>query len=227
MTLSYSRCQKTECISLQVCVVMLLGLLGFFLEAGTPKPCHVTSPWTPWSTWTALRELLEIPKDIPRNTTNLTLTINHIPYINSTSFQGLENIKEIEMCCNFVPIKIGPKDHMCTENVTIKNNSFKDLRNLKALYLDGNQVSSIPKCLPLNLILLSLESEPESSFSFLKSLKVLHLSDFVFQQLTHEDIRPLIPLKNLEVIDLGTNFIKMTNLSILMELKSFQMINFI
>ncbi|CAB1329084.1 unnamed protein product [Coregonus sp. 'balchen'] len=290
---------------------MLLGLwCSSVLATGGwyPKtlPCDVTlaSNDTVVNVDCTERGLLEVPKDIPRNTTNLTLTINHIPHINSTSFQGLENLTEIDMRCNCVPIKIGPKDRMCTESVTIKQNTFKDLRNLKALYLDGNQLSSIPKGLPPNLILLSLEIDASAfkalpklrilrlhsnsltyvltewfqnctdlrvldlstnflareitmtyfpralpnleeldlsfnyelqrypatlrlspSFSFLKSLKVLRIRAFVFQQLTFKDISPLIPLKNLEVIDLGTNFIKITNLSILMELKNFKIIN--
>ncbi|XP_041699687.1 toll-like receptor 7 [Coregonus clupeaformis] len=429
-----SHMMSSECASFQVCGVMLLGLwCSSVLATGGwyPKtlPCDVTlaSNDTVVNVDCTERGLLEVPKDIPRNTTNLTLTINHIPHINSTSFQGLENLTEIDMRCNCVPIKIGPKDRMCTESVTIKQNTFKDLRNLKALYLDGNQLSSIPKGLPPNLILLSLEVNqiytilkrnlsditnvqilylgqncyyrnpcnvsyqieegaflqlgnmtvlslksnnlsyipprlPTSlrelylynnkiemvtdkdfhnltqleildlsgncprcynapfpcipcpnnslqidasafkalpklrilrlhsnsltyvltewfqnctdlrvldlstnflareitmtyfpralpnleeldlsfnyelqrypatlrlspSFSFLKSLKVLRIRAFVFQQLTFKDISPLIPLKNLEVIDLGTNFIKITNLSILMELKNFKIIN--
>ncbi|KAK2906018.1 hypothetical protein Q8A73_009961 [Channa argus] len=227
------------------------------------------------------RSLKDIPHGIPSGTTNLTLTINHIPQLNSSSFNGLKNLTEIDMRCNCVPIKIGPKDRMCTESVTIEENTFTSLRKLRALYLDGNQLSSIPKGLPSNLILLSLEvnhiydiyksnlSEiknieilylareigvgtfpqflgkleeldlsfnyelqryPQTlrlncSFSFLKALKIFRLKGLVFQQLKPESIAPLTSLKMLEVIDLGTNFIKMTNLSILMELKSFKIIS--
>nr|XP_046261100.1 toll-like receptor 7 [Scatophagus argus] len=103
------------------------------------------------------RSLKDIPRGIPRDATNLTLTINHIPKLNSTSFQDLENLTEIDMRCNCVPIKIGPKDRMCTESVRIEENTFASLRNLRALYLDGNQLNSIPKGLPSNLVLLSLE----------------------------------------------------------------------
>ncbi|KAK2850511.1 hypothetical protein Q7C36_009294 [Tachysurus vachellii] len=103
------------------------------------------------------RRLTSVPPGIPSNTTNLTLTINHISHINNTSFLGLSNITEIDMRCNCVPIKIGPKDHVCMQSVQIDNGSFWELKTLRSLYLDGNQLSSIPKGLPQNVVLLSLE----------------------------------------------------------------------
>lgn len=103
------------------------------------------------------RSLTRIPPGIPTDTTNLTLTINHIPGLNSSSFNGLENLTEIDMRCNCVPIRVGPKDNMCTKSLTIEENTFTRLGVLRALYLDGNQLYSIPKGLPSNLVLLSLE----------------------------------------------------------------------
>uniref|UniRef100_A0AAX7VJ59 Toll like receptor 7 n=1 Tax=Astatotilapia calliptera TaxID=8154 RepID=A0AAX7VJ59_ASTCA len=126
------------------------------------------------------RSLKKIPHGIPRDTTNLTLTINHIPSLNSTSFYGLENLTEIDMRCNCVPIKIGPKDKMCLKSVTIEENTFSRLSNLRALYLDGNQLYSIPKGLPSNLILLSLEVNhiyylSKANLSELRYVEVLYL----------------------------------------------------
>lgn len=112
------------------------------------------------------RDLTEVPLGIPTNTTNLTLTINHIPHIRNDSFQELHNITEIDLRCNCVPIKVGPKDRVCTQSVTIDNGTFWKLKNLRSLYLDGNQLSSIPKGLPPNIVLLSLEVN--SIYSILK-----------------------------------------------------------
>ncbi|KAM3607878.1 uncharacterized protein V6R79_015586 [Siganus canaliculatus] len=126
------------------------------------------------------RRLTEIPAGIPRDTTNLTLTINHIPKLNSTSFKGLLNLTEIDMRCNCVPVKIGPKDHVCTESVIIEENTFTSLGNLRALYLDGNQLYSIPKGLPSSLTLLSLEVNhiyyiSKANLSDIRNTEVLYL----------------------------------------------------
>ncbi|XP_062259442.1 toll-like receptor 7 [Platichthys flesus] len=126
------------------------------------------------------RGLTDIPLGIPRETTNLTLTINHIPKLNSSSFHGLVNLTEIDMRCNCVPIKIGPKDRVCTKSVTIEENTFTGIKSLRALYLDGNQLSSIPKGLPPNLILLSLEVNhiyyiSKANFSDLGNIQMLYL----------------------------------------------------
>nr|WEW53055.1 toll-like receptor 7 [Platichthys stellatus] len=126
------------------------------------------------------RGLTDIPLGIPRETTNLTLTINHIPELNSSSFHGLVNLTEIDMRCNCVPIKIGPKDRVCTKSVTIEENTFTGIKSLRALYLDGNQLSSIPKGLPPNLILLSLEVNhiyyiSKANFSDLGNIQMLYL----------------------------------------------------
>ncbi|KAM8856008.1 toll-like receptor 7 [Spinachia spinachia] len=127
------------------------------------------------------RSLKDIPLGIPRDATNLTLTINHIPKLNSTSFIGLDNLKEIDMRCNCVPIKIGPKDRMCTASVIIEENTFTGLKKLRALYLDGNQLYAVPKGLPQNLILLSLEVNhiyniSKANLSEIRNIQMLYLS---------------------------------------------------
>ncbi|ELK17710.1 Toll-like receptor 7 [Pteropus alecto] len=104
------------------------------------------------------RHLTEIPRGIPTNATNLTLTINHIPDISPASFHQLDYLVEIDFRCNCVPIRLGPKDNICTRRPQIKPESFSELTYLKSLYLDGNQLLEIPLGLPSSLRLLSLEA---------------------------------------------------------------------
>lgn len=112
------------------------------------------------------KHLTEIPGGIPTNATNLTLTINHIPNISPASFQHLDQLVEIDLRCNCVPIRLGPKDNMCTKRLQIKPRSFHKLTYLKSLYLDGNQLLEIPLGLPRSLRLLSLEAN--NIFSIMK-----------------------------------------------------------
>nr|KAF6436558.1 toll like receptor 7 [Rousettus aegyptiacus] len=104
------------------------------------------------------KHLTEIPRGIPTNATNLTLTINHIPDISPASFRQLDYLVEIDFRCNCVPIRLGPKDNICTRRPQIKPKSFSELTYLKSLYLDGNQLLEIPLGLPSSLQLLSLEA---------------------------------------------------------------------
>lgn len=104
------------------------------------------------------KHLTEIPEGIPTNTTNLTLTINHIPSISPDSFRRLNHLEEIDFRCNCVPVLLGSKANVCTKRLQIKPGSFSVLSDLKALYLDGNQLLEIPQELPTSLQLLSLEA---------------------------------------------------------------------
>ncbi|XP_073769436.1 toll-like receptor 7 isoform X12 [Danio rerio] len=143
-------------------MIILAGFISLLVAAEWyPKSlkCDVSlaSNGTEVSVDCTERSLTEVPLGIPTNTTNLTLTINHIPHVMNNSFDNLHNITEIDLRCNCVPVKVGPKDRVCSQSVSIDNGTFWKLKNLKSLYLDGNQLSSIPKGLPANIVLLSLE----------------------------------------------------------------------
>ncbi|KYO30274.1 toll-like receptor 7 isoform C [Alligator mississippiensis] len=156
------------------------------------------------------RHLTQIPEGIPANATNLILTINHIPSIFSTSFAHLDNLTEIDFRCNCVPVKSGPKDHVCTRRPQIANGSFAILTKLKSLYLDGNQLSEIPRSLPPNLLLLSLEANSifsltKEKLSELRNIKKLYLGQncyyrnpcnisFEIEENAFQDLKSLIVL---------------------------------
>ncbi|XP_010144940.1 PREDICTED: toll-like receptor 7 [Eurypyga helias] len=126
------------------------------------------------------RRLMEVPRGIPANATNLTLNINHIPHIYRTSFAQLENLVEIDFRCNCVPVRMGPKDNVCSKRPKIENGSFAALTRLKSLYLDANQLLEIPQGLPSTLSLLSLEANSifsiqKDNLSELGNIEVLYL----------------------------------------------------
>ncbi|XP_007500988.2 toll-like receptor 7 [Monodelphis domestica] len=148
-------------------------------------PCNVTQNIMEASVMVNCTEkhLTEIPNGIPSNTTNLTLTINHIPKISPNSFAGLKNLVEIDFRCNCVPVRLGPKDRICTKRPNIDSGSFRNLTKLKSLYLDANQLSEIPLDLPSSLQLLSLEA------------------NHIFS-ITRENLTDLV---NLEILYLGQN----------------------
>ncbi|XP_077584075.1 toll-like receptor 7 [Stigmatopora nigra] len=84
------------------------------------------------------------------------------------------------MRCNCVPIKVGAKDHICTQSLVVDDNTFSSSRKLKSLYLDGNQLDQIPTGLPPGLVLLSLEVNriydiSASNFSSVRNMEVLYL----------------------------------------------------
>nr|ADZ13673.1 Toll-like receptor 7 [Capra hircus] len=126
------------------------------------------------------KHLTEIPGGIPANATNLTLTINHIAGISPASFHRLDHLVEIDFRCNCIPVRLGPKDNVCTKRLQIKPNSFSKLTYLKSLYLDGNQLLEIPQDLPPSLQLLSLEANNiflimKENLTELANLEILYL----------------------------------------------------
>ncbi|ETE66264.1 Toll-like receptor 7, partial [Ophiophagus hannah] len=161
------------------------------------------------------RKLIEFPKDIPANVTNLTLAVNHISQISKSHFKNLKNLLEIDFKCNCVPIRLGPKDHVCTQGLKIQAHAFSKLFSLKSLYLDGNQLSAIPQHLPPNLRLLSLEansifSVKKENLSGLENLEVLQLGQNCYYRnpcnITFEiNGTAFQPLTNLKVLSLKAN----------------------
>ena len=63
-----------------------------------------------------------------------------------------------------------------------------------------------------------------NSFSKLRSLQVLHLVCLVFREIVFDTLKPLVSLKNLTELYLGTNFIVHSNSTIFKELPQLKVI---
>ncbi|NXN92878.1 TLR7 protein, partial [Rhinopomastus cyanomelas] len=178
-------------------------------------PCDVTAFEDTVTVDCTDRRLVEVPTGIPANATNLTLSINHIPHIYPNSFGHLKNLVEIDFRCNCVPVRMGPKDRVCTRTPTIENGSFAALARLKSLYLDGNQLLEIPQGLPATLSLLSLEansiiSVQKANFSELGNIEVLYLGQNCYYRnpcnVSFEiETTAFLELKKLTILSLKSN----------------------
>ncbi|RLV62476.1 hypothetical protein DV515_00019274, partial [Chloebia gouldiae] len=197
---------------------ILLFIFPLLLSgAWFPKtlPCDVKSSEGTVTVDCTDRRLTEVPRGIPGNVTNLTLSINHIPNIYPKSFDRLENLQEIDFRCNCVPVKMGPKDHVCISPLKIENGSFAALTRLKSLYLDANQLAEIPQGLPATLTLLSLEANhvfsiQKSNFSELGNIEVLYLGQNCYYRnpcnVSFEiEERAFLALKKLTILSLKSN----------------------
>uniref|UniRef100_UPI00398EE0AA toll-like receptor 7 n=1 Tax=Pristiophorus japonicus TaxID=55135 RepID=UPI00398EE0AA len=143
-------------------------------------PCDVTTSGPEVLVDCSERELSQVPTGFPSNATNITLTINHIPEVHSMSFSGLNNLTEIDLRCNCVPVILGPKDRVCTRPLRVQRGAFSSLPALRSLYLDGNQLNGIPQGLPRTLTLLSLEANSifvlaKENLSELTNLEAIYL----------------------------------------------------
>lgn len=131
--------------------------------------------------------------------------------------------------------------HLAGNSITsLHPNWFKKLSKLEELYLSFNFLSSavtnhtfltnLPRLRKLDLSFnYALKSYPESvtlssSFSNLTSLEILHIQGLVFQQIQPDTFSSLSALKNLSVLDVGTNFIVHTDSKIFVKLQHLKLL---
>ncbi|XP_006212683.3 toll-like receptor 8 [Vicugna pacos] len=107
---------------------------------------------------------------------------------------------------------------------------FDNMRHLKVLHLEFNYLmdeiasgeffTKLPSLEILDLSYNYIQKRyPKyinisENFSNLRSLQILHLRGYVFQELRKEDFRPLRNLSNLKTINLGINFIKQIDFTV-------------
>uniref|UniRef100_H2T5Z4 Toll like receptor 7 n=1 Tax=Takifugu rubripes TaxID=31033 RepID=H2T5Z4_TAKRU len=140
------------------------------------------------------------------NLTNLeTLNLggNSLKELNPSWFERLYKLKQLFLAFNFL-----------LKPITEQGAFLKYIPNIKKMDLSFNyNLRSYPKTINLS---------PE--FSNLAALQTLHLEGLVFQNIGPDTLRPLYQLKNLSVLNLGTNFIIQADSSIFKKLSHLKMI---
>ena len=160
--------------------------------------------------------------------------------------QRCENAAYHCIACPNISLGIHPKAftnlnqlktlHLAGNSLTVLNDFwFENLKNLTKLLLSFNLLenaiqgelkcfSSLSKLKHLDLSFnFRLKMYPKTvqlsnAFSKLRSLQVLHLVCLVFREIVFDTLKPLVSLKNLTELYLGTNFIVHSNSTIFKEL---------
>lgn len=138
-----------------------------------------------------------------KNLETLNLGGNSLEHLNPTLFERLYRLKELYLAFNFL---------------------------LKPITEEGAFLNYIPSVQKIDLSFnYNLRSYPEtinlsSNFSKLRALQTLHLEALVFQNIRPDTLQPLYELKNLSVLNLGTNFIIHADSSIFKRLSHLKLI---
>ncbi|XP_045327482.1 toll-like receptor 7 isoform X1 [Leopardus geoffroyi] len=133
----------------------------------------------------------------------LRLYSNSLQHVPQRWFKNIKKLKELDLSQNFLAKEIGDAKFLLL------------LHNLVQLDLSFNYELQVYRA-TLNL---------SDAFSSLKNLKVLRIKGYVFKELSSHNLSPLRSLSNLEVLDLGTNFIKIADLSIFEQFKTLKVID--
>ncbi|XP_007455115.1 PREDICTED: toll-like receptor 8 [Lipotes vexillifer] len=143
---------------LLTCLFLLISdSCEFFAEANYSRsyPCDETKQNGSVIAECNNRQLHEVPQTVDKSVTELDLSGNFIRRITNESFQGLQNLTKIDLNHN---VKLWPQnENPAVENgMTITDGAFLNLKNLRELLLEDNQLQEIPVGLPKSLKELSL-----------------------------------------------------------------------
>ena len=137
------------------------------------------------------------------NLESLNLGGNSLKDLNPTWFERLYRLKELFLAFNFL-----------LKPITEKGAFLHYVPSLQKMDLSFNyNLRSYPETIKLS-----------SNFSKLVALHTLHLEGLVFQNIGPDTLRPLYQLKNLSVLNLGTNFIIHADSSIFKSLAHLKML---
>ncbi|XP_072253066.1 toll-like receptor 8 [Leuresthes tenuis] len=134
---------------------------------------------------------------------SLNLGGNSLQYLNPSWFKSLNKLKRLYLSFNFLLKAI-------TEEATF----LRYLPRLEEIHLAFNFA------LKLYPTTVNLSKE----FSNLISLRTLNIEGLVFQNIGPSTLEPLYELKNLSVLNLGTNFIIHTDVSVFRKFRHLKMI---
>lgn len=98
------------------------------------------------------RRLQEVPQTIGKNVTEINLSDNSIMHVTNESFRELRNLTKINL--NHNANQAHPNENK--SGMTITDGAFLNLKNLKVLLLEDNQLDAMPTGLPESLTELSL-----------------------------------------------------------------------
>ncbi|XP_072116756.1 toll-like receptor 8 [Mobula birostris] len=132
----------------------------------------------------------------------LFLSSNSLKELQSSWFQNCTNLKGLYLRFNFLTSEIANGDFL---------NHLPELEELDISY--NYKIMAYPQNIKLS-----------QNFSKLVSLRKLHIEGYVFKELNHQHLQPLYKLRNLTILNLGTNFIKQANLSIFNEFRALRLI---
>lgn len=137
------------------------------------------------------------------NLRSLNLGGNSLKSLPPSWFESLHKLKELFLAFNFL-----------LKAITEEGEFLKYVPNLEKLDLSFNyNLMSYPETIKLS-----------QEFSKLRSLQTLHLEGLVFRNIRPDTLRPLYQLKNLSMLNLGTNFIIHADSSMFENLSHLKMI---
>ncbi|XP_012640272.1 toll-like receptor 7 [Microcebus murinus] len=172
------------------------------LSGNCPRCYNVPFPCTPCENNSPL-QIHKLAFDALTELKVLRLHSNSLRCVPQRWFKNIKNLKELDLSQNFLAKEIGDAKFL------------HFLPNLVQLDLSFN----------FDLQVYHAFMNLSDTFSSLKNLKILHIRGYVFKELNSLNLAPLHNLSKLEVLDLGTNFIKIADLSIFKHFQSLKVID--
>lgn len=118
--------------------------------------------------------LLEVPAQLPKSLEQLKLDQNRIGALSPRNFSQLQNLTHVYLSKNCYYL------NPCFKHFKIDNGTFSNLTKIKHLSLSYNNLSHVPRNLPVSLVTLELASNMisfigEDDFKELPNLKTLKI----------------------------------------------------